>query len=105
TGNVTGAWQTAEIGVAQPQGNSAESIYVALEDTTGKTKVVANPNASATASPGWTEWRIPFNDFTGVNLGRIQTMYIGVGNRTSPTAGGTGRIFIDDIGYGHPADQ
>ncbi len=32
-------------------------------------------------------------------------MYIGVGNRTSPTAGGSGLVFIDDIGYGHPVAQ
>ncbi|HNY79493.1 MAG: LamG-like jellyroll fold domain-containing protein [Sedimentisphaerales bacterium] len=106
TGNVTGAWQIAEIGVAQPDtGNSAEPIYVVLEDSSGKTAVVSNPNTAAITSPGWTEWRIPFSEFTGVNLGRIQTMYIGVGNRTSPTAGGSGLVFIDDIGYGHPVAQ
>jgi hypothetical protein len=27
-------------------------------------------------------------------------MYIGVGDRDNPTAGGTGLIFIDDVGYG-----
>jgi hypothetical protein len=29
-------------------------------------------------------------------------MTIGIGNRTSPTAGGTGTIYIDDIGFGSP---
>ncbi len=106
TGNVTGAWQIAEIGVAQPAtGNSAEPIYVVLEDSSGKTAVVSNPNTAATTSPSWSEWRIPFSEFTGVNLGRIQTMYIGVGSRTSPRAGGSGRVFVDDIGYGHPVAQ
>jgi len=33
-----------------------------------------------------------------VNLAAIKKMYIGLGNRTSPTAGGTGKIYIDDIG-------
>lgn len=33
----------------------------------------------------------------GVNLARVKKMYLGLGNRTSPAAGGTGRIFIDDI--------
>jgi hypothetical protein len=28
-------------------------------------------------------------------------MVIGVGDPDNPTAGGTGLIFIDDIGYGH----
>jgi hypothetical protein len=30
-------------------------------------------------------------------------MYIGIGDRDNPTAGGTGLIFIDDIGFGKPA--
>jgi len=29
-------------------------------------------------------------------------MYIGVGNRNAPTAGGSGLIFLDDIGFGTP---
>jgi len=33
---------------------------------------------------------------------RVETMYIGVGNRATPTAGGSGLLFIDDIGYGAP---
>jgi len=33
----------------------------------------------------------------GVKATRIETMYIGVGSRTSPVAGTCGQIFIDDI--------
>jgi hypothetical protein len=32
-----------------------------------------------------------------VNLAAVKKMYIGLGNRTSPKAGGTGTIYIDDI--------
>jgi hypothetical protein len=32
----------------------------------------------------------------------VKSIVIGVGNKTSPTAGGTGVIYIDDIGYGRP---
>jgi hypothetical protein len=39
----------------------------------------------------------------GVNLSRVAILYIGVGDRDNPSAGGTGLIFIDDVGYGHPA--
>jgi hypothetical protein len=35
-----------------------------------------------------------------VNLSRVAIMYVGVGDRDNPTAGGTGTIFVDDIGYG-----
>jgi hypothetical protein len=44
---------------------------------------------------------IPFEDLSGVNLGRVAMMYIGVGDRDNPTAGGTGLIFVDDVLVGH----
>jgi len=38
----------------------------------------------------------------GVNVTAVKTMYIGLGDRANPTAGGVGMIFIDDIGFGTP---
>jgi len=38
-----------------------------------------------------------------VTLSRVQTLVIGVGNRAAPAAGGTGIVYIDDIGFGRPA--
>jgi hypothetical protein len=32
-------------------------------------------------------------------------MTIGVGNRTSPAAGGSGIVYVDDISYGKPASE
>jgi hypothetical protein len=29
-------------------------------------------------------------------------MYIGIGDRANPKAGGHSLIYIDDIGFGHP---
>ncbi len=103
TGNVTGSWQTAEIGVEQPVGNSPESMYMRIEDSTGKSVTVVNADAAITARPSWQEWAIPYDDLAGVNLSRVQTMAIGIGSRTSPSPGGIGTIYIDDIGYGRPA--
>jgi len=51
---------------------------------------------------GWNEWVVPYSDLSGVNLSRIEAMTIGVGNRTSPAAGGSGIVYIDDIGFGKP---
>ncbi len=103
TGNVTGAWQTAEIGAAQPQGNSAESMYVRIEDSAGKSATVVNGDGAITQRPTWQEWSIPYGDLSGVNLGRVQKLVIGVGSKTAPTAGGTGTVYVDDIGFGRPA--
>jgi concanavalin A-like lectin/glucanase superfamily protein/F5/8 type C domain-containing protein len=104
TGNVTGAWQMAEIGVAQPTGgNEADTLYLALEDTAGQVAVVENPDASVTVKSGWTEWLIPYSELGGINLNSVGTIYIGVGDRNNPTSGGAGTIFIDDITFGKPA--
>jgi hypothetical protein len=103
TGNVTGQWSVETIGPAQPDGNGNGSLYVTLEDATRSSATVSHPSGDAAVLlGGWNEWAIPFSEFTGVNLGRIEVMKIGVGNPTSPTAGGTGIVYIDDIGYGCP---
>ena len=103
-GGVSGNWQVAEIGVAQPTtpGNDIEPLYVALEDTSGNVAVVTHPNPVAAGIGAWQEWLIPYSDLAGINLNRVAVMYIGVGDRDNPTAGGSGMIFIDDIAYGKP---
>jgi hypothetical protein len=105
TGNVTGAWQTAEIGAAQPKGNSMEPLYVRIEDNTGAGATVMHPDEAITIRPGWQEWTIPYSALAGVNLSRVKAMAIGVGNRQTPAAGGTGTVYIDDIALGRQPAQ
>jgi hypothetical protein len=38
-----------------------------------------------------------------VDLSRVKKICIGLGDRTNPEAGGTGRIYIDDICLTKPA--
>jgi hypothetical protein len=102
TGNVTGAWEVAEIGVAQPS-NAAGQLYVVVQDSAGKTKVVNHPDAAATTLASWQEWRIPLSDLAGVNLAAVKKLYLGVGDRANPKPGGAGLLYLDDIGFGHPA--
>ena len=85
--------------------NSAEGLYVTVKDNAGKSKTVANSNATATTAASWQQWKIPLSEFTsaGVKMTAVKSIVIGVGNRTSPTTGGTGTMLIDDIGYGHSA--
>ena len=106
TGNVSGQWTVETVGPAQPDGNSAAPLYVRVEDATGRSASVTHPAGNgAVFLAGWNEWKIPLADFAGVNMSRVDTMTIGVGNRTSPAAGGTGIVYIDDIGFGRPAAQ
>ncbi len=81
--------------------NSSEGLYVTLKDNS-KSATVAHSNAAATTTTEWQQWTIPLSDFTaaGVKATAIKALVIGVGNRSAPASGGTGTIYIDDIGYG-----
>jgi hypothetical protein len=96
TGTVTGQWQSQDIGI---ESNVADQLYVAVEDSTGKSAAVNHPDIEAVLSGAYQEWNIDLREFgnVGVNLASIKKMYIGVGNRTNPRAGGTGTLYFDDI--------
>jgi regulation of enolase protein 1 (concanavalin A-like superfamily) len=102
TGNVTGTWQVAAIGTDPEPGNSPEKLYIVVQDSAGKSKVVTHPDPAATTAASWQQWRIPLSDFTsaGVKMTSVKKLYIGVGDRSSPKAAGAGMLYIDDIGFG-----
>jgi len=80
--------------------NAAEPLYVALEDNAGHIKVVTHFLPDAVREAAWQQWGIGLKGLSaaGVNVAAVKKIYIGLGNRTSPTPGGTGKIYIDDIG-------
>jgi hypothetical protein len=100
-GAVTGQWQVAAVGVAQPS-NDAAPLYVAVEDNAGHVKSLMHPDPAAVQTIDWQKWMIPLSEFQGANLAGVKKMTIGVGDRNKPTAGGKGVIYLDDIGVGHP---
>jgi len=75
--------------------NSAETLYVALNGSA----VVSHDNPDAAQTYTWTEWTIDLQAFAdqGVNLANVNTIALGLGNRNSPVAGGSGTIYFDDI--------
>jgi len=85
-------------------GSEAAPLYVELKDSSNKTGLVS-ADASMVSAADWTEWKIPLSEFAaaGVNLARIKTIYIGVGDKANPTAGGAGVLFVDDISLAKPA--
>jgi len=97
TGTVTGAWQQAWVGDDPDRTNSAAALYVAVEDSAGKVAVATHPDPLAATVGAWTEWKVPLSSLTGANLGKVKKLYIGVGDRKTPAADGSGRIYIDDI--------
>ena len=83
--------------------NGAGTLYVAVADTAGSVAVATHPDEAVLTTEAWQAWAIPYSDLSGVDLSRVATLYIGVGDRDNPTAGGTGTIYIDDVGFGNPA--
>ena len=99
TGTVTGDWLSQDIGM---ESNTAEPMYVVLQDGAGNSAVFTHPDPAATIIDTWTEWNIPFAEFVGVNLQAIKKLSIGVGDRASSQPGGAGDLYIDDIGLRLP---
>jgi hypothetical protein len=90
--------------VRSKAGSKTAPMYVQLKDASNKTGTVTAEAALVSAGK-WTEWKIPLSQFgaTGVSLARVKTLCLGVGDNANPAAGGTGVIYVDDIGLAKPA--
>jgi hypothetical protein len=92
-GNLT----TLVLYVRGRSGNGPAPLYLAVTDTSNRTATVLYPDTAVVGAARWTEWKIPLDTLTGVNLARIKTISLGVGDKADPKSGGAGRIYIDDI--------
>jgi hypothetical protein len=81
--------------------NEVMPLFVALNGNA----VVTHDNLTATQIDTWTEWSIDLQAFAdqGVNLSDVDTITLGLGNKTNPVAGGTGVMYFDDIRLYRPA--
>jgi hypothetical protein len=75
--------------------NAAERMYIALNGSA----VVYNDNAKASQISIWTGWNTNLKAFAdqGVDLKNVNTVTIGFGTKNSPAAGGSGKMYFDDI--------
>jgi len=75
--------------------NAAETLYVALNGSA----VVNHDNPNAEQIDEWTQWNIDLQAFAdqGVNLANVNTISLGLGNKSNPLAGGSGVVYFDDI--------
>jgi hypothetical protein len=85
-------------------GSKAAPLYVQLKDASNKTGIVT-AEAALVSAARWTEWKIPLSQFTaaGVNLAKVKVLSLGVGDKANAAAGGTGVLYVDDIGLAKPA--
>jgi hypothetical protein len=82
-------------------------MYVAVANSTGEPAIVYHDDPNAATIDTWTQWIIPLQKFAdkGVNLTDIDSISIGLGNKDDMQPGGSGEVFIDDIGVGRSAPQ
>ena len=83
--------------------NATQPIYVILEDGAGKSAAVTygdnGEDPEDIKDPDWNEWNIELSDYPAandVNLKSINKIYIGIGNKTTPSTG-SGTVYFDDI--------
>jgi hypothetical protein len=77
--------------------NGKDKLYLSLQDSAGKSAIAVHSNPDAAAATQWAAWNIPLGDCAGVNVAKIKTLTIGVGDRASPKKGGAGLLYLDDI--------
>lgn len=81
--------------------NPEEPLYVELEDFAANTKLLEYEPVYGILEDfsieRWFVLQIPFEDFNGVDTSQIKSLRLGFGDKTSPSAGGSGQLYIDDI--------
>jgi len=80
--------------IASVSGNSAESVFVRLEDMLGASATVVHPNPAATRIEDWRQWTVPLSEFAGVDPTLAAKLYVGVGDG-SP--GGAGVLSVSEV--------
>ena len=58
---------------------------------------VYHDNPEVTRIKTWTEWIIDLQDFVGVDLAKVSSIAICLGDQSKLQAGGTGKMFFDNI--------
>jgi hypothetical protein len=76
--------------------NDPMPVYVTITDDAGQSATAVNADANVATTAMWQEWAVPFSALIPVDMTRVRTMTIGLGDRANPV-GGMGLIYVDDI--------
>jgi len=78
--------------------NAAETLAIVITDAGNNSVVIENAaEQNAVQSALWTEWVIALSDIEGIDLARIKTLTIRIGDPAAQQAGSEGKIYIDSI--------
>jgi hypothetical protein len=76
--------------------NSAEPMYIVLEDASGASAAVMNPDPAATQQAAATDFIVDMEDFA-IDLTSVVKATLVVGNLDMPAPGGTGTVTINNV--------
>ncbi|MEN6425429.1 MAG: LamG domain-containing protein [Phycisphaerales bacterium] len=76
--------------------NGAMPLYLTIADTAGHSATAAHTDANIVLATDWVEWSIPFSGLSPVDMARVETLVIGLGDKSNPTSG-IGVLYVDDI--------
>jgi len=79
--------------------NATESVSVVIEDSSGA-KAVVPGSSDMLQSTEWDQWPIDLADVSAqeIDLTRVSSLTIRIGQPGNTTPGGAGLLYIDDIG-------
>jgi len=93
-GGVTpGPLTSMEIGL---ESNSDDPMYLVLEDASGASAAVMNPDPAAAQQASATDWVVDLAEFN-VDLSAAVKATLAIGNLDAPAPGGTGVITINNV--------
>ncbi len=97
-------WLNRDVGII---GNEPDPMYVTLSNSDGVSATVVHPDPNAALIEEWTEWVIDLKSFSesGVNLVDVDTISLGLGDKTGMHVGGSGTMFFDGIRLYRPAEE
>ena len=76
--------------------NSAEPMYLVLEDASGASAAVLNPDPAATQQGSATDWIVDLDQFA-IDRTAITKASLVLGNLDTPTPGGAGLLTINNV--------
>jgi len=90
-------WDSQEIGIAP---NWSQPMYIGLMDAAERVALrQVSTDVDPISAADWKPLCVPLQAFAGdIDLSRVKRLWIGVGDIGDPHPGGSGRVYIDDVG-------
>jgi hypothetical protein len=68
-----------------------------IEDTGGSASEIEYGGPSDITTQQWQRWAAQLDEISGVDLTRVKSLYVGVGDRSGGSSGAYGKLYIDDL--------